>query len=46
MPSPVTQIGLSAVAPDLLDILSDDIGGSNLQRDEPVMRHWKGGHLI
>ena len=29
------QIGLSEAAPDLLDILSGDKGGSHLQRDEP-----------
>ena len=33
LPSPVTQIGLSAAAPDLLDILSGDTGGSHLQRE-------------
>ena len=44
LPSPVTQIGLSAAAPDLFDILSGDTGGSHLQRDEPARRPWKGGH--
>ena len=39
-----TDIGLSAAAPDLLDILSGDTGGSHLQRDEPARRLWKGGH--
>ena len=44
LPSPVTQIGLSAVSPDLPDILSGDTGDSHLQRDEPATRPWKGGH--
>ena len=44
LPSPVTWISLSAAAPDLLDILSCDTGGSHLQRDEPARRPWKGGH--
>ena len=42
--SPVKQIGLSAVSPDLPDILSGDTGDSHLQRDEPVTRPWKEGH--
>ena len=36
---------LSAVSPDLPDILSGDTGDSHLQRNEPVMRPWKGGQI-
>ena len=32
LPSPVTQIGLSAVSPDLPDILSGDTRDSHLQK--------------
>ena len=39
-----TVCDLSAAAPDLLDILSGDTGGSHLQRDEPARKQWKGGH--
>ena len=39
------QVGLSAASPDLLDILTSYTGGSHLQKDEPVRRLWKGGHI-
>ena len=42
--SPVMQIGLSAVSPNLPNILSGDTGDSHLQRDKPVTRPWKEGY--
>ena len=39
LPSPVTQIGLSAASPDLPDILSGDTGAlQSSARDKPVRK--------